>query len=140
MRSIPTLFGAALVTMLASALLCTATFADSKSVDYGDMRCGFLTKHSRHFDSYAVIWASGFLAGYRERGRDRGYLPNMATHTMPNALNDLGVLRDQLRAFCLGHRKQPLQAAIARVAIKSIWPMPTSPDVPDQRAPHTDSN
>ena len=140
MRSIPMMFTAALVTLLASTLSCTAAFADGKSVDYGDMRCGFLTKHSQHFDSYAVIWASGFLAGYWEQGRDRGYPPNMATHTTPNALNDLRVLRDQLRAFCLGHRKQPLHAAIARVAIKSIAPIPTSPDVPDQHAPHTDSN
>ncbi|WP_413988604.1 hypothetical protein ACMDCR_21655 [Labrys okinawensis] len=89
--------------------------AAERAIDYGDMRCAFAIKQHAHLDSQIVTWARGYLDGYAGAMTKTDYTASIGGSEPATVLSDSTILRNQLRAYCLRHRSQPLEGALRQI-------------------------
>lgn len=127
MRAVPAaLLGACLGCSVVVFLEGPAHAAEG-TVDYGDMRCAFAIKQHAHLDSQIVTWARGYLDGYAGAITQTDYTASIGDSEPSTVLSDSTILRNQLRAYCLRHRSQPLEAALRQILDRIGLPVGGAP-------------
>ncbi|GLS19551.1 hypothetical protein GCM10007874_25680 [Labrys miyagiensis] len=80
-----------------------------------------------HLDSQIVTWARGYLDGYTGAMTQTDYTASIGGSEPSTVLNDNTVLRNQLRAYCLRHRSQPLESALRQILDRIGLPVGEAP-------------